>query len=143
MADTNFAGAINEALSVAMEIDPNVICYGLGVTDPKGIFGTTLGLESKFGSARVFDMPLSENAMTGIGVGATAQSASAVRNGLLTFAFIGSNTQLVAPVTVGENATIGAGSTITKDTPARQLTLSRAKQVSVINWQRPIKKEKL
>ncbi len=58
-------------------------------------------------------------------------------------AFIGSNTQLVAPVTVGENATIGAGSTITKDTPARQLTLSRAKQVSVINWQRPIKKEKL
>lgn len=58
-------------------------------------------------------------------------------------AFIGSNTQLVAPVTVGENATIGAGSTITKDTPAGQLTLSRAKQVSVINWQRPIKKEKL
>ena len=58
-------------------------------------------------------------------------------------AFIGSNTQLVAPVTVGENATIGAGSTITKDTPAGQLTLSRAKQVSVSNWQRPIKKEKL
>jgi len=58
-------------------------------------------------------------------------------------AFIGSNTQLVAPVTVGENATIGAGSTITKDTPAGQLTLSRAKQVSVPNWQRPIKKEKL
>jgi bifunctional UDP-N-acetylglucosamine pyrophosphorylase/glucosamine-1-phosphate N-acetyltransferase len=49
----------------------------------------------------------------------------------------------VAPVTVGENATIGAGSTITKDTPAGQLTLSRAKQVSVSNWQRPIKKEKL
>ena len=58
-------------------------------------------------------------------------------------AFIGSNTQLVAPVTVGENATIGAGSTITKDTPAGQLTLSRAKQVSVSHWQRPIKKEKL
>ena len=58
-------------------------------------------------------------------------------------AFIGSNTQLVAPVTVGENATIGAGSTITKDTPAEQLTLSRAKQISVIHWQRPIKKEKL
>jgi len=54
-------------------------------------------------------------------------------------AFIGSDTQLVAPVTVGKNATIGAGSTITKDTPADQLTLSRTKQVSVAGWQRPVK----
>ncbi|QPK62326.1 bifunctional UDP-N-acetylglucosamine diphosphorylase/glucosamine-1-phosphate N-acetyltransferase GlmU [Methylomonas sp. LL1] len=54
-------------------------------------------------------------------------------------AFIGSDTQLVAPVTVGKNATIGAGSTITKDTPAEQLTLSRVKQVSVASWQRPVK----
>lgn len=57
-------------------------------------------------------------------------------------AFIGSNTQLVAPVTVGKNATIGAGSTITKDTPENQLTLARAKQMSIPSWQRPIKKEK-
>ena len=57
-------------------------------------------------------------------------------------AFIGSDTQLVAPVTVGKNATIGAGSTITKDTPADQLTLSRVKQASVATWQRPTKKEK-
>ena len=56
-------------------------------------------------------------------------------------AFIGSDTQLVAPVTIGENATIGAGSTITKDSPENQLTLSRAKQVSLAGWQRPIKKE--
>lgn len=56
-------------------------------------------------------------------------------------AFIGSDTQLVAPVTVGRNATIGAGSTITKDTPSEQLTLSRSKQVSVASWQRPSKKE--
>jgi bifunctional UDP-N-acetylglucosamine pyrophosphorylase/glucosamine-1-phosphate N-acetyltransferase len=55
-------------------------------------------------------------------------------------AFIGSDTQLVAPVTVGKNATIGAGSTITKDTPAEQLTLSRVKQVSLPTWQRPVKK---
>jgi pyruvate dehydrogenase E1 component beta subunit len=41
----------------------------LGVTDPKGVFGTTTGLEEKFGSNRVFDMPTSENAMTGIGIG--------------------------------------------------------------------------
>jgi bifunctional UDP-N-acetylglucosamine pyrophosphorylase/glucosamine-1-phosphate N-acetyltransferase len=57
-------------------------------------------------------------------------------------AFIGSDTQLVAPVTIGNYATIGAGSTITKDSPENQLTLSRAKQVSVPGWQRPIKKEK-
>ena len=55
-------------------------------------------------------------------------------------AFIGSDSQLVAPVTIGKNATIGAGSTITKDTPDNQLTLSRVKQVSVENWQRPVKK---
>ncbi len=56
--------------------------------------------------------------------------------------FIGSDTQLVAPVTIGKNATIGAGSTITKDTPENQLTLSRVKQVSIADWQRPIKQEK-
>ena len=56
-------------------------------------------------------------------------------------AFIGSDTQLVAPVTVGKNATIGAGSTITKDTPAGQLSLSRSKQISIESWQRPQKKE--
>lgn len=55
-------------------------------------------------------------------------------------AFIGSDTQLVAPVTVGKNATIGAGSTITKDSPENQLTLSRVKQVSISGWQRPEKK---
>jgi len=54
-------------------------------------------------------------------------------------AFIGSDTQLIAPVMVGKGATIGAGSTITKDTPAEQLTLSRSKQVSIENWQRPVK----
>ncbi|MEI6268731.1 MAG: bifunctional UDP-N-acetylglucosamine diphosphorylase/glucosamine-1-phosphate N-acetyltransferase GlmU [Methylococcaceae bacterium] len=54
-------------------------------------------------------------------------------------AFIGSDTQLVAPVIIGKNATIGAGSTITKDSPENQLTLSRAKQVSVTGWQRPVK----
>ena len=55
-------------------------------------------------------------------------------------AFIGSDTQLVAPVSVGAGATIGAGSTITKDTPADTLTLSRSKQVSLSGWQRPTKK---
>ena len=56
-------------------------------------------------------------------------------------AFIGSDTQLVAPVIVGRGATIGAGSTITKDTPPGELTLSRSKQISVPGWQRPTKKK--
>ena len=53
--------------------------------------------------------------------------------------FIGSDTQLVAPVTVGRGATLGAGTTLTRDAPPDQLTVSRAKQVSIPGWKRPIK----
>lgn len=56
--------------------------------------------------------------------------------------FIGSDTQLIAPVTVRRGSTIGAGSTITRDTAESALTLSRSKQVSVAGWQRPRKKAK-
>jgi bifunctional UDP-N-acetylglucosamine pyrophosphorylase/glucosamine-1-phosphate N-acetyltransferase len=56
-------------------------------------------------------------------------------------AFIGSDTQLVAPVRVGKNATIGAGSTITKNAPEGELTLVRGKQVTIAGWQRPAKKK--
>ncbi|MGB5201895.1 MAG: bifunctional UDP-N-acetylglucosamine diphosphorylase/glucosamine-1-phosphate N-acetyltransferase GlmU [Sedimenticolaceae bacterium] len=55
-------------------------------------------------------------------------------------AFIGSNTALVAPVTVGRNATIGAGSVISRDAPQDRLTLTRAKQLS-LNWKRPTKEK--
>lgn len=65
----NFAQAILEATEQCMERDPSVYIMGLGVTDPKGIFGTTLGLEKKFGSKRVLDMPVAENGMTGIAIG--------------------------------------------------------------------------
>ena len=54
--------------------------------------------------------------------------------------FIGSDTQLVAPVTVGRGATIGAGSTIVTSVPADGLTLSRAKQTTLARWKRPVKK---
>ena len=54
--------------------------------------------------------------------------------------FIGSSVNLVAPVEVGSGATIGAGSTITKDVPAGQLTLERSKQCTVKGWKRPTKK---
>jgi bifunctional UDP-N-acetylglucosamine pyrophosphorylase/glucosamine-1-phosphate N-acetyltransferase len=57
-------------------------------------------------------------------------------------AFIGSDTQLIAPVSVGAGATIGAGSTISKDAPAEQLTICRAKQISIEGWERPVKKPK-
>jgi bifunctional UDP-N-acetylglucosamine pyrophosphorylase/glucosamine-1-phosphate N-acetyltransferase len=56
--------------------------------------------------------------------------------------FVGSDTQLIAPVRVGKGATIGAGTTLTKDAPADQLTLSRAKQLSLPGWQRPVKIKK-
>ena len=55
-------------------------------------------------------------------------------------AFIGSDTQLVAPVRVGKGATLGAGTTLTRDAPAGQLTVSRAKQVTIEGWKRPVKK---
>lgn len=53
--------------------------------------------------------------------------------------FVGSDTQLIAPVSVGDGATIGAGTTVTRDAPPGQLTLGRARQVSVAGWQRPRK----
>lgn len=55
-------------------------------------------------------------------------------------AFIGSNSALVAPVRVGEGATIGAGSVIGRDTPPNKLTLTRAPQRTIDQWQRPVKK---
>ncbi len=54
-------------------------------------------------------------------------------------AFIGSNVALVAPIEIGFSATVGAGSTLNKNAPAQQLTVSRAKAVSVSQWQRPKK----
>ncbi|MDO9466408.1 MAG: DapH/DapD/GlmU-related protein, partial [Thiobacillus sp.] len=56
--------------------------------------------------------------------------------------FVGSDTQLVAPVTVGRGATLGAGTTLTKDAPAGELTLSRARQLTLSGWQRPVKQKK-
>ncbi len=57
-------------------------------------------------------------------------------------AFIGSDTQLVAPVRVGKGATLGAGTTLTRNAPAGKLTVSRTKQSTVDGWQRPVKQSK-
>lgn len=56
-------------------------------------------------------------------------------------AFIGSNSSLVAPVTIGKLATIGAGSVIGKNAPDNKLTLTRAKQITIDGWKRPVKKD--
>ena len=61
--------AIQEALDLSLAKDSNVYVMGLGVPDPKGVFGTTLGLQQKYGDHRVMDMPTSENAMTGVAMG--------------------------------------------------------------------------
>jgi bifunctional UDP-N-acetylglucosamine pyrophosphorylase/glucosamine-1-phosphate N-acetyltransferase len=57
-------------------------------------------------------------------------------------AFIGSDTQLVAPVTVGRGATLGAGTTLTRNAPAGELTISRARQITISGWKRPVKAKK-
>lgn len=67
----SFTKAINEATMIAMDRDPNMLCFGLGMDDPKRIFGTTVGLPEAFGRQRVFDMPTSEAGMTGIAIGAS------------------------------------------------------------------------
>ena len=57
-------------------------------------------------------------------------------------AFIGSDSQLIAPVRVGKGATLGAGTTLSKDAPEGKLTVSRAKQITIEGWQRPVKIKK-
>lgn len=70
MSRKNFGQAINEATRQAMEMDPNVFLYGLGVDSKAGIFGSTLGLAERFGAKRVFDTPVSEQSLTAMGAGA-------------------------------------------------------------------------
>ena len=64
-----FIEAINEGIHLEMLRNKNLITFGLGINDPKRIFGSTKGLVERFGSQRVFDVPTSENALTGIGLG--------------------------------------------------------------------------
>ncbi len=69
--DLKFYQAINEATDICMARDPSVYVMGLGVPDPKGVFGTTSGLQQRYGVERVLDMPTSENGMTGVAIGST------------------------------------------------------------------------
>ncbi len=67
-----YSEAINKALEIILKNNQNSFIIGLGVPDPSGIFGTTFGLQKKFGKNRVMDSPTSENALTGICIGAAA-----------------------------------------------------------------------
>ena len=66
----SYVQAIHEALTLALENDPGVFVLGQGVDDPSAMFGTTRGLQKTFGAGRVFDTPLSEEAMMGVSAGA-------------------------------------------------------------------------
>ncbi len=70
MRKISFCEALNEAMYQEMERDPAVFVYGIGVPDHKKIFGTTARLVERFGKERCFDTPISEEAMTGFGLGA-------------------------------------------------------------------------
>ncbi len=65
-----YAEAVLEATDQAMQMDPSVIVIGQGTRDPGAIFGTAAGLYEKYGPKRIIEMPLSENAITGICIGA-------------------------------------------------------------------------
>lgn len=66
----DYCQAISEALVQGMEANPKVFLFGLGVNDCRGIFATTIEATKRFNSDRVFDVPASENALTGIAIGA-------------------------------------------------------------------------
>ncbi|MBL1293922.1 MAG: bifunctional UDP-N-acetylglucosamine diphosphorylase/glucosamine-1-phosphate N-acetyltransferase GlmU [Thiotrichales bacterium] len=89
------------------------------------------------------DAELGDNVNVGAGtITCNYDGANKYKTSIGDDAFIGSNTALVAPVNIGKGATIGAGSTINKDAPDGQLTLTRAKQSTLSAWQRPIKNNK-
>ena len=70
LSEISYGEALLEAQEWCLSNDSTVLLFGLGVPDPKGIFGSTLGLQEKFGDQRVFDIPLSEHALTGVAIGA-------------------------------------------------------------------------
>lgn len=89
------------------------------------------------------DSDLGENVNIGAGtITCNYDGANKHRTTIGDNVFVGSDTQFVAPVTIGDGATIGAGSTITKDSPEQKLTLARSKQFTIDSWQRPQKKPK-
>lgn len=117
-----YSEAITEALTQEMTRDKTVIAYGVGVPDYNGIFGSTRGLQEKFGPERVFDTPISEDAMTGVGLGAALNGLRPVHHhikvdfliiglsqlaNMVSTASYGSGGKLKAPIVI--RAIIGRG----------------------------------
>lgn len=104
---------------------------------------TTLGENSKASHLTYLgDASIGKN--VNIGAGTITCNYDGVNKSKTTIgdgAFIGSNSSLIAPIDIGENATIGAGSTISKYAPAEQLTITRAKQTVIPSWTRPVQKK--
>ncbi len=69
-APTTYAGALRDAMDQALQADPGVVLYGIGADGASGIFGTTKGLAERHGGHRVFDVPIAEQALTGLAGGA-------------------------------------------------------------------------
>lgn len=105
---------------------------------------STLGVGSKVNHlSYVGDAQIGAGVNVGAGtITCNYDGASKHRTVIGDGAFIGSNTAMVAPVTVGQGATIGAGSVVTSDAPPGELTLTRARQVTVKGWERPVKQPK-
>ncbi len=105
---------------------------------------TRMGVDSKANHlAYVGDADVGARVNIGAGtITCNYDGANKYRTVIEDEAFIGSDTQLVAPVTVGRGATLGAGTTLTRDAPAGKLTISRARQTTIENWQRPVKSPK-
>ena len=108
------------------------------------IKNSQIGIGSKMGHlSYIGDTTMGSNVNIGAGtITCNYDGANKHRTVIEDDVFIGSDTQLVAPVTVGEGATLGAGTTLTKDAPAGELTLSRIKQLTLTGWQRPVKQKK-
>lgn len=102
---------------------------------------TTMGVSSKANHlAYLGDAVIGTKVNVGAGtITCNYDGANKHRTTIEDGAFVGSNSSLVAPVTVGRGATIGAGSVITKDAPAGELTIGRARQATLEGWQRPVK----
>ncbi len=104
----------------------------------------SLGVGSKANHlAYIGDATIGRNVNVGAGtITCNYDGANKFRTVIEDDVFIGSDTQLVAPVTVGRGATLGAGTTLTRDAPPDTLTISRVQQTSIRGWKRPVKKPK-
>src|SRR5258708_34270239 len=94
----SYAAALLETMDAALADHANAFIMGQGVDDFKGIFGSTTGLAEKYGSKRVFDVPLMEEAMTGIAIGAALVGHSPITTTIpADFSFLPMNRTLNTP----------------------------------------------